>query len=177
MYLTGENMTRFEELCESYTNARKKYFNYEDECMHFGTEMVDGLIKYLECPPEQVNYYPPDKESDPNVSYNIQGATILGDDGFWHVGIGIGLYEVQNVRPQENVRSTLLIKKDDSHFIVKYGKQSQDEFRIGEDSVEDLKKFYDHVFKEIKDLYDKQLENMKKGAEFAQDHDDLRYIQ
>jgi hypothetical protein len=170
-------MTRFEELCESYANARKRYFNYEDECLKFGEKMVDGLVKYLECPPEQVNYYPPDKESDPNVSYNIHGATKLGDDGFWNVGIGIGIYEAPNSRPQENVRSTLLIKKHNSHFIVKYGRESTDEFKICKDKEEDLKKFFDHVFEEIKDLYDMQLENIRGGSEFAQDHDDLRYIQ
>ena len=170
-------MTRFEKLCESYTCARKRYFNYETECMEFGIKMVDGLKEYLQCPPEQINYYPPDKESDPNVSYNIHGATKLGDDGFWHVGIGIGLYEAPNVRPQENVRSTLLIKKDDSHFIVKYGRESKDEFKICEDKEDDLKKFYDYIFEEIKELYEKQLEQIKGGAEFAHDHDDLRYIQ
>ena len=170
-------MSRFEELCESYTSARKRYFNYENECMEFGIKMMKGLKEYLECPPEQVNYYPPDKESDPNVSYNIHGATKLGDDGFWHVGIGIGLYEVPNGRPQENVRSTLLIKKEDGRFIVKYGRESKDEFRICEDDEDDLKKFYDYIFDEIKELYDKQLEHITGGAEFAHDHDDLRYIQ
>ncbi len=170
-------MTRFEELCESYTSARKRYFNYENECMEFGIKMVDGLKEYLDCPPEQVNYYPPDKESDPNVSYNIHGATKLGEDGFWHVGIGIGLYEVPNGRPQENVRSTLLIKKEDGRFVVKYGRESKDEFRICEDDEDDLKRFYDYIFDEIKELYDKQLEHITGGAEFAHDHDDLRYIQ
>jgi hypothetical protein len=170
-------MSRFEELCESYTSARKRYFNYENECMEFGIKMMNGLKEYLECPPEQVNYYPPDKESDPNVSYNIHGATKLGDDGFWHVGIGIGLYEVPNGRPQENVRSTLLIKKEDGRFVVKYGRESKDEFRICEDDEDDLKKFYDYIFDEIKELYDKQLEHITGGAEFAHDHDDLRYIQ
>ncbi len=170
-------MTRFEELCESFANARKRYFNYENECMDFGVKMVDGLVEYLECPPEQVNYYPPDKESDPNVSYNIHGASMLGEDGFWHVGIGIGIYEAPNVRPQENVRSTLLIKKENGCFTVKYGKESSDEFRICEDDEEDLEKFYGHVFEEVKELYDKQLEHIRRGAEFASDHDDLRYIQ
>ncbi|MGZ7043961.1 MAG: hypothetical protein ACXVHM_05155 [Methanobacterium sp.] len=169
-------MTRFEELCESFANAREKYFHYEEECMRFGEKMVDGLKKYLECPPEQVNYYPPDKESDPNVSYNIHGATKLSDDGFWHVGIGIGLYEAPNIRPQENVRSTLLIKKENSHFIVKYGKESEDEFKL-DYKEENFKELYDYIFEEIKELYDIQLEHMKRGAEFASDHDDLRYIQ
>jgi len=169
-------MTRFEELCESYSHARKRFFNYEHDCMDFGEDMVSGLVSYLECPPEQVNYYPPDKESDPNVRYNIHGATILGEDGFWQIGIGIGIYEAPNVRPQENVRSTILIKKHDSHFIVKYGKESHEEYRIGENK-EGLDKFYDHIFEEIKDLYDSQLEHMRRGAEFASDHDDLRYIQ
>lgn len=170
-------MTKFEELCESFANARKRYFNYENECMDFGIKMVDGLKEYLQCPPEQVNYYPPDKESDPNISYNIHGATILGEDGFWHVGIGIGLYEAPNVRPQENVRSVLLIRKDNSHFVVKYGRESTEKFKICEDDKEDLEKFYDHVFEEVKELYDKQLEHIRGGAEFAHDHDDLRYIQ
>lgn len=170
-------MTRFEELCGSFANARKRYFNYEKDCMEFGEKMVDGLVKYLECPPEQVNYYPPDKESDPNVSYNIHGATVLGEDGFWHVGIGIGIYEAPNVRPQENVRSTLLIKKEDGRFTVKYGRESKDEYRICEDDKEDFDKFYGHVFEEVKELYDKQLEHIKRGSEFASDHDDLRYIQ
>ncbi len=170
-------MTRFERLCESFANARKRYFHYETECMEFGEKMVDGLVHYLECPPEQVNYYPPDQKSDPNVRYNIHGATILGDDGFWQIGIGIGLYEAPNVRPQENVRSTLLIKKDDSHFVVKYGRESHEEYRIAKDDGEALDEFYDHVYHEIKELYDKELENIRGGTQFAHDHDDLRYIQ
>jgi len=171
-------MSKFEKLCQSFANARKRYFNYEKECMEFGGKMVNGLVDYLECPPEQVNYYPPDKESDPNVRYNIKGATILGEDGFWQIGIGIGLYEAPNVRPQENVRSTLLIKKEDSHFIVKYGRESDDEFRIDENNEEDdLKEFYNHIYHEIKELYDKELETIRGGTQFAHDHDDLRYIQ
>jgi len=170
-------MTRFEKLCQSFANARERYFNYETECLEFGEKMIQELVEYLECPPEQVNYYPPDKESDPNVKYNIHGAKMLGDDGFWQIGIGIGLYEAPNVRPQENVRSTLLIKKIDSHFIVKYGRESHDEFRVDEETDEGLNEFFDHIYHEIKELYDKELENMRGGAEFAHDHDDLRYIQ
>ncbi len=170
-------MTRFEKLCQSFATARKRYFNYETECIEFGEKMVAGLVNYLECPPEQVNYYPPDKESDPNVRYNIYGASKLGEDGFWQIGIGIGLYESPNVRPQENVRSTLLIKKVDSHFVVKYGKEASEEFRVGGECEDGLREFYHHIYKEIKELYDMELETIKGGGEFAHDHDDLRYIQ
>ena len=46
-------MSKYGELCEAYSVARKNYFDYWNECADFVTDLMNGLRTYFEMPPEK----------------------------------------------------------------------------------------------------------------------------
>ncbi len=58
--------------------------------------------------------------------------------------------------------------------MVKYGRESNEKFKIEEDTGEGLDEFYNHIYHEIKELWDKELENIRgRGTELSM----IKYIQ
>lgn len=80
-------MTKFEELCNVYWEARKRFFDYKRDCIAFANKLFDDLIQYLKCPKECVKFIPLKGEYDPKMTYLAAGAMRLEDDGFWQLVI------------------------------------------------------------------------------------------
>jgi hypothetical protein len=143
-------MNKFDEICEAYKNSRHEFFDYEGECRKFVVQIVQGLIKYLRCPKEQIKYYPINEEPEKNTEYHIGGAMEFNDnDRFWHIGLGITIYEAPRVYPQETIRAELLIKKVDDQYHVKFGKRGK-LFKLPEDDIDN---FYNHIYESLLNLY------------------------
>lgn len=150
-------MTKFEKLCKDYSTARKKYFDYRISCLHFVPKFVDGMINYLQCPEEQVNYYPFEGDREPNTVYTFAGEMRLCDDSFWHIKIGLTLHGAANIFPKEELVFPVLIKKINDYFIVKLGRNGK-EYKIHKDQPGELKDFYDLIFLKIKEFYKKEIQ-------------------
>ena len=157
-------MSKFEDLCRAYATSRKNYFDYRDACLKFGTNLVNGMIDYFKCPREQVKFIPLKEDIKPNTMYSLLGAMDLDDDTFWHFGLGLTLYEAPNVFPQETALLPLLVKKVDDSFIVKFGTHGE-EFKIHKDKPDEQTAFYEFVFRQIKESYEKALQRFLEQKE------------
>ena len=148
-------MTKYEEILKSYKTAMKRYADYRKECWRFAHKLVNGLINYLKCPKELVMFDPLNREIKEGQIFTLEGAMHLEDDTFWHLGIGINLYREPNII-QERVKLCIMIKGSNKHFIVKLEGINK-EFEIDENKPEEFKTFYDFIFKQITEFYDKGL--------------------
>ena len=157
-------MSKFEDLCRAYAISRKSYFDYRDACLKFGTNLVNGMMRYFQCPKEQVQFIPLKEVIPPGLTSNLLGAMHLDDDTFWHFGLGITLYEAPNIFPQETVLLRVLMKKTHGYFIVKLGTRGE-EFKIHGDKPDDFTVFYEFVFSQIKESYEKGLQRFLEQEE------------
>lgn len=166
-------MSKLEELVESLINSKENYEKYENECLNFMKELIQGFEEYLGAPEKIIKYYQIDDSNQ--IQYrNYISKIKIEDDGFWHAHIDIMLPSTLNnlKKIEGGVRTKVLVKKEDDYSIVKLINDTK-EFKIKDG---DFLEFYDYLFKEIKNLFDNSLENIKKGKADLKE-DSLVYIQ
>ena len=113
-------MSRYQEICSALVKASNVYYDNYDECAKFSNALREGLAQYLGCSIDFINFIPTIDEPQTGMIYTAQGALKFGDDGFFHIGLGIVIdpsISSQKWLPQR-LLLRLLIKKDDSNFIV-----------------------------------------------------------
>ncbi len=153
-------MTKFEELCEIYTNAENDFYNYKWKCIDFAKKMGNEVANYLGCKTEDIQYYSYDKEGNPQ-EVHPRDALFLRKDTFWHYGMGINLYISGNKDPSMSHQFEMAIKGKKKSFIVQFPKLNE-KFTINPNKPEDFQEFNDLIFNNIKDHFENQLEKFLK---------------
>ena len=105
-------MSKFEELCQSYSDARNKYIRFRDECFDFAAQLIKGFVDYYEIPSEQVKIVPTHEEVKPNTVYSIRGAMNLDDDTYWHLGLILNFYVRPGVSTEQPFLHIFKIKEE-----------------------------------------------------------------
>lgn len=149
-------MSKFDEIRQAYTTARKRFRDYEETCRDFARDLVFGIIDYLEWPRDQeITYIPLGEELDPNNKfYALTGAMRMGDESFWHFGVELTLKEPHGANPVSFIMS-FYIKKVGQYFIVKLGPKGR-EIKIHEDQRGELEPFYEAVFLQVMDFFNRR---------------------
>jgi hypothetical protein len=63
-------MSKYKELVQSYSNARKAFRNYEDTCRDFARDLVFGMVEYFEWPQDrEITYIPVGEDLDPDNKF------------------------------------------------------------------------------------------------------------
>ncbi|RMH00387.1 MAG: hypothetical protein D6706_04120 [Chloroflexi bacterium] len=145
--------TKFEEICEAYSRARKAFRDYEETCRDFARELVYGMVEYFGWPQDrEITYIPLGEELNPNNRfYALAGAMRMDDEAFWHFGVVLTVSEPGGSYPTPLLLS-FFIKKVGPHFIVKLGPKGK-EIPIHEGRRNDLSPFYDAVFAQIMNFF------------------------
>ena len=149
-------MSKYSALCTAYTEALNHYRAYRDACGQFAHKLVRGMITYLGCPQDMVDFIPVREEPQLNRRYTVWGAMDLGDDTFYHLGVRLIIdpSSPDEIWPQDRLLLHLLVKKDDDAFVVQV-KGLREKFRIHSDDPDKMKTFYDFIFSTIRDEYKK----------------------
>ncbi|GJM40155.1 MAG: hypothetical protein DHS20C20_04370 [Ardenticatenaceae bacterium] len=149
-------MSKYEELMQSYSFARKAFRDYEETCRNFARDLVFGMVEYFEWPQErEITYIPVGEDLDPNNKfYALAGAMRMDAESFWHFGVELNLMEASGAYPLSIVLS-FFIKKAGSNFIVKLGPNGR-EIKIPEDKRGELEPFFEAVFRQIKEFLTKR---------------------
>jgi hypothetical protein len=82
-------MSKYTDLCEAVGQARQTWYKFRDGCLKDTVALVEGFAKYCEIPRENIFFSPLDKEPTERTNYMIPGAMHFGEDGFWHLGLGL----------------------------------------------------------------------------------------
>ena len=153
-------MSKYEELNQIFTNAGEEFNNYRWKCIEFSKEIGKNLANYLECNEEDIQYYLYDKDGKP-IEAHPRDALILGNDTFWHYGMGINLYPIGNKNPAPPFIFHMAVKGEKDKFIVQIPDLKK-EFEISPNRPEDYKPMNDLIFNTIKDRFENQLEKFLK---------------
>ncbi|MEM7333875.1 MAG: hypothetical protein AAF490_17435 [Chloroflexota bacterium] len=147
-------MSKYEEICKSYADARRAFRDYQTTCRDFARDLIYGMIDYFEWPQDQeITYIPLGEEISPNDRfYAIAGAMRMDDHAFWHFGVELTVRESATSGHPTTILMSFFIKKTGSHFIVKLGGNGR-EIKIHENRKNDLDPFFDAVFKQIVDFF------------------------
>lgn len=158
-------MSKFEEICQAYSDARHTFNKYEETCREFARELVFGMVDYLEWPQDQeITYIPLGEAFDPsNRFYALAGAMRMDDESFWHFGVELSVHDQGRSYTRSFVLS-FFIKKVGENFIVKLGKNGR-ELRIPEGARGQLEPFYEAVFVQIKNFFAKDYLKALTGPE------------
>jgi len=153
-------MTKFEEICEIYTQAENDFYNYKWKCIDFAKNMGNEVANYLGCKTEDIQYYSYDNEGNPHEAHT-RDALFLRKDTFWHYGMGINLYIIGNKDPSMSHLFDLAIKGKKKSFIVQFP-ELKEKFTINPTKPEDFQPVNDLIFNNIKDRFEDQLEKFLK---------------
>jgi hypothetical protein len=94
-------MSKFKDLCVAYTGFRNHISDARLNAFNFAGHVVQYYLDYLGIDNENAyKLIPIDEDVKPNSKYTPAGATHLGEDGFWHLGFTLTVYQESNVYPQ-----------------------------------------------------------------------------
>jgi hypothetical protein len=153
-------MTKFEELCEIYTQSGKEFIDYRWKCIDFVVLLGEGVAEYLECSKDEIQYYIVSKQGPPQESHP-RDALFLENDTFWHYGMGINLYMEGIKNPGMTYIFNIALKEEKNRFIVEFLDQ-QKEFTVNSKKPEDLHQIYELIFETIKSRFENELEKFLK---------------
>lgn len=152
-------MSKYDEICQAYSKSRRTFRNYEETCRNFARDLVAGLVDYLDWPREnEISYIPlgDEEEFDPNNRfYALAGAMNIDDQSFWHFGVELTVHEPNTGAHPISFIISFFIKKVGPYFIVKLGPKGK-EIKIPESKQHELEPFYDAVFGQILDFFNRK---------------------
>lgn len=148
-------MSKYDKICQSYSEARREFRKYEETCRNFARDIVYGMVDYFEWPQDQeITYIPLGEEIGPNDRfYALSGAMRLDDHAFWHFGVELTVRDIGGANATPFLMS-FFIKKSGPHFIVKLGPNGR-EIKIHENKKGELDPFFDAVFVQIVEFFQK----------------------
>jgi len=116
-------MSRFEEMCKAFGEARKAATDYQQRCLQITAQLVTGFRKYCEIPAEEFEIVPADKEPEGETKYHIPSAIQFDSEtGFWRIGIITTLRETPNTLvPTLRVRVTIAVAESEGKTLVRLG--------------------------------------------------------
>lgn len=164
-------MSKFEELCRAFGDARNGWFEYRDRCQNFGARLVSGFLKYLEVPdPAQVQAaFPKETSKSLNLPQSLVEWAKLGadgrpvpaavfdairleEDGFWHARFLMTVYERPNVFPYQPLLLEFGFKPSGPDFRVRLSQDGR-EIVISEAKQETVDAFNDALFSQIQEYF------------------------
>lgn len=147
-------MSKYGELCSQYKKAVIQYQAYQEECVRFVAQLAQGLIEYLACSPDKVEFVPVLHEPDENKEYFAAGALELADDGFYHFGIRLCVdpSTSSEIWSKHIIQLHFMLKKDKDAFAVKIENWERD-FEITDIASNEKKAIYDSILDPLLNWY------------------------
>lgn len=143
-------MSKFNELCESYSQLLSSAKKYEEDCQFFLKTIVNGFTDFLECANNEIDIK------------NIE----LKEDGYYHCTIEINVYSDINDKysTKGNVPEiTIKLGRDRDLFVLKllngnkvFGFKNED---LKNTKSDKLIEFYEYIFSGIKSYYETPVED------------------
>jgi hypothetical protein len=157
-------MSKYDELCTSFTSARKLFNQYESDCKKFAMEIWERLQTYYAVPISSISLHNIDPYGTADKIADFEELLmILREDSFFEFGIGITLFEVPKEYPYPHFTIVLPINLSIDKVGIQKVRYADDGrvFEIRKGNDEDYHTFFDEVFRLLKAEYDEGLSNMR----------------
>jgi|SRR5947209_3228308 len=158
-------MSKFDEMCSVYTNARNEWQTYRDLCFQYLGILSRGFIAYCGIPESYISFVPLNNDPVEGRQYSLPGAIDFDDDGFWSLGLRITLFEKPNVFPHRMILVPLFLKDEGHKVLVRIGRDGDPtEIDIGNES--ERNRLYDRIVDTVKRYFSNGLQRAieKPGA-------------
>jgi hypothetical protein len=148
-------VTRYQDLCKSLDDARSNFAGYRSECVLFAAALSRGFVEYSGWPRDQVDYETNFESiagpGGPSVTQKPEEAMWLGEDGFWHLRMRLGL----QAKEKDLIRLELRLKKLETRYIVSlFGVE---DYEVAAPTSDDLQHVYDSILGAIRRHYENGL--------------------
>jgi hypothetical protein len=138
---------RYQDLCKSLEEARRKFAAYRSECVLFAATLSRGLMEYSGWPRELVSYERPGGASA--ATEKIEDAMHLDDDAFWHVVLRLA---VEEPKGRDSIPLHVRFKKLETRYLISlFGIE---DFEVAAPTPEALQPIYDSILNAMKRHYD-----------------------
>lgn len=112
-------MSKFDDLCAAFAKARRDGIAEQEACWNLAAGLAVSLKNYLEYPGE-VLFQPVISKATPESHYFLPGAMEFStEDGAFHVGFVLTVYEAPNQFPQFRGLLHIIIKKSGDSFTIR----------------------------------------------------------
>lgn len=149
-------MSKYDQLCDSYSNNMRDFKNYKQECYHFAQHFREAVLDYYQVPPERLRLR--SKEDPKKLTDDIYEAMDMQKDTFWHIRFAISLQCRKESFPDENITFEACIKKTRDSFLIKLPKETEFTIRKDENGKYNFSDYLDFLFMFLKGFYDNELE-------------------
>jgi hypothetical protein len=162
-------VTKFEEMCKAFTDARTYWFAYRDRSSANLAILASEFLKYCDLPRGNVRYGTPGKELEGDMPIP---AVVEFDPntGYWQVNIYVTLYEAPNIYPHHQTRFRLALCESDNKTLVKLGWEKKPrEIDVTDKGQRD--EFYADIVVHFKQFFDRrpQVQEVKGNLGFTLD--------
>jgi len=160
-------MSKFAELHQAYLDARRAFFDERDRCAVFAAGLLDGLERYLECPPAHLRFVPHGGVTSAAKTRESQATPTIDPDGVWHCNVALELGDTRVEARKETAKQTVLfelllqpvsggfsvgIKGGSERFTLPPAADTSDAARLRADAAERAA-FYEYLFQRILGSY------------------------
>ncbi len=155
-------MSRYNELCEAFHQSCNNWKEYQQQSYSFILNLAEGLREYLECPSNELYFYPYKELVDVDPLMSQADMMYLDPEDFcWHCIINIKLHYLPGVQPfLQNAQLPLRFRlvKDDMYslFLEDY----EQEFILPQKGDEEKwNVLFEYIFLTLKEEYQNSLRN------------------
>ena len=165
-------MSKFEDLRQSYVDARAGYFARRNACTKLATILVQGLEAHIQSPSFKLQFLPYSGEAYTNKNQTGAAAAWLASDNCWHYRVGL---EVSDATPgvftkdaaRQMIVIELVLQPDGDAFKVRVNGWD-DKFALpAEAGTPEQAVFNEFVFKQMAGTYEKLGQKFFEGQEDA----------
>lgn len=143
------NKTRYQDLCQSLEEARKRSRDYRSDCVFFASQFVRQLVEYLGGPRDMVTFEAVAGARVGDGPVQPEEAIFLDEDTYFHLGLRLA---IATEKASDEIRLHVRFKKIDRLFVVNlFG---HEDFEIAEPSPVALEPVFTELFDSLRRHYD-----------------------
>ena len=142
------NKTRYQDLCQSLEEARKRSREYHSDCAFFAATFSRGLIEYLGASAEAVSFEPLSGVLQGDGPVAAHEAMHLDEDTYWHFGLRL---RIAAEKASDGILLHLRFKKMEGRFVINlFG---HEDFELAEPSPAALEPVFEELYESVKRHY------------------------
>jgi hypothetical protein len=145
-------MSKYQEMCDAVMESERLKGEYREHCWQYMGTIYKGFLAYTQIPDGRVTLLKWNGSDDEKSrfspsdggAYAMAGATILGEDGFWRLGIRILLM------PISTVWFAFFVAEQDGRPVVKVGDRT---YKVDFEKPGSCDEIYEDIVKRVKDAF------------------------
>jgi hypothetical protein len=144
-------VSKYQDLTKALEEARASFSAYRSECVLFAASFSRGFMEYTGWPRDLVAYETAYESiagpGGPSVTQKPEEAMWLGEDGFWHLRVRLGL----QAKLPDLIRLEVRLKKLETRYIVSlFGGE---DYEVAAPTSDDLQPVYDSILNAVRRHY------------------------